>query len=254
MRAHSARQRNRRFAEAVAQRIDGLHRIFQPRLLHAGQQHHLSAASFERACLHTEQAHGAPLFPVSAEQLAHNLQHLRVELRGPLQRVPAGVGGEVRVAQFDLHLARVQLMFAQAAANHLGEPRQHGLQLVADRLRLAVGSNILVIPSARVVSPRLFNQRRQTFADLSAHCSFGKRGQSADGAHTALAQMLLGNFSYAGQTPHIERREKAGFQSWKNLQHAVGLGLIASDFGDHARGGDADRAVQPRLALHRLVQ
>ena len=216
--------------------------------------------------MHSDQSHSAPLFPIGAKQLAHNLQGLSVELGGALQRPPARVGGEVGVAQLELHLAGVQLMFAQTAAHHLSESRQHGFQhrkiafvaiecvFVADGLGIIVGTDLLVVPSTGIVSTRLFDQRCKPVSNLSAQSRFGEACEVADGANAALTQSLLGDLAHTGQAPHIERCEKALFQSRQYVEHTVGFGLFAGNLGDHTGGGDADRTVQPGFALHRFVQ
>ena len=67
-------------------------------------------------------------------------------------------------------------------------------------------------------------------------------------------QILFGDFADAGDLADIERREEASFFAGQHPENAVGLGLIGGDFGDHARGGDADGAVERGVAFDGVVQ
>ena len=81
-----------------------------------------------------------------------------------------------------------------------------------------------------------------------------ERGQVADLADAERVQILLRHLADAGNFAHFERRQKARLLARQDPQDAVGLGLVGGDLGHQPRGGDPDRAVQPRVRLHRSMQ
>ena len=104
-------------------------------------------------------------------------------------------------------------------------------------------------------SPRdLPAMRQPPLAEVLLEEGLFEPRQVADFTNVEGVQMLLRHLAHAGDLAHVERREPACLASRQHPEHAVGLGLIGGDFGHQARGGDADRAVQPRLALHRFVE
>ncbi len=79
--------------------------------------------------------------------------------------------GEVFVSQLELNSPGVEVGFAQAASNHLGQPHESRFDLrgvrsvfvvgvlVADGLGLGIGSNFIVEPSASIFTARLASER-----------------------------------------------------------------------------------------------
>src|SRR5208282_2713479 len=123
------------------------------------------------------------------KQCARLLEDFGVELRGSGQAVGAGDGGEIFVAQFELDGASMQLVFAQAAALHFGEPHQGGLNLlhiggvvvvgvfVADGLGIGIGANLVVEPSASIFSAGFSGQGQTPFAKMFLEKRIVKAGE-----------------------------------------------------------------------------
>ena len=65
--------------------------------------------------MHSKQPHLTPRLPVLAKQCARLFENLGIDLRGVLERVRAGDGREIFVAQLQLHGAGVQLVLPQTA-------------------------------------------------------------------------------------------------------------------------------------------
>src|SRR5512146_1010164 len=109
--------------------IGGGERLAPAALLVAFQQVELAFLVPERGSMNAQQTNKAAGSPVVVEKSADLLEQFRIELGGVGKSVGAGDGGEVVITQLELHSAGVQAGFAQAAANHLRQPQQRGLQL-----------------------------------------------------------------------------------------------------------------------------
>ncbi len=104
-------------------------------------------------------------------------ENLVIHLRRLLEGMRSRDGGEIFVAQFQLQRAREVSAFAQAAAYHLAETHERGLQalgvarvfvegvLVADRFRIDIFSDLIVEPSTRIFAARLPCQRQAPFSE-----------------------------------------------------------------------------------------
>ena len=166
------------------------------------------------------------------------MENLGVELRGVIERAGARDGGEVRIAQLQLHGAGVQRMFAQPAADHFREPRQRGFEqvdiggvfvegeLVADGLGVAVFAHLAVKPAARVQAARFSRQRQSPLPEVLAEEVFIERRQIADLADAAGLQVFFGHFSDARNLADVERRQEPRLLARQHPQHAVRLGLV----------------------------
>ena len=227
----------------------------------AFQQIFLLRFAFKRRRMNSQQAHLRSFTPVLAKQSAHLFENFGVELCGSGQAMSAGDGGEIFVAEFELDGARVQLMFAQPAAHHLGKPHQGGFDLlgiggvfvvgvfVADGFGIGIGADFAIKPSTSIFAARFAGQRQPPFAKMFFEKSIVKAARSPTCRMPKRMQILLRDFANAGDIAHIQRREKFGFLSGNDPQNSVRFGLGRGNFRNQARAANSDRAIQLRFRL-----
>ena len=219
-RLHSAGQRNRRLAKAVAQRI-------HCPMACAG------ASPARRPAIHLPcrlQLAGAPPtgalpvpLPICAEQLAPSpAPRRRVAWRAP--GCARAVGGEIRVAQFDCTVrannscSRRRRQTISVSRDSMdsrtsGSPHRVEGVLVADRLRIIFRRRPPVEPASGILSLRLGDQRpRPSPMRRPSHLLSARRARRWFHAH---GEKLFRDLAHAG-TPHRQRRQKAGLQPGQN--------------------------------------
>ena len=83
---------------------------------------------------------------------------------------------------------------------------------------------------------------------------FHRSAQISDLVNAQAVQVLFGDFADARNLAHIQRRQKICFLPGHNPEDAVGFGPGGRNFRDEPRDADPDRAVEPGLGLHLLVE
>src|SRR5437588_1498759 len=138
---------NRGFAETIAKLVSRRQRalpFFPVIVATLGEQIKLKVCVrgigwFEATGMHSQQANGKTRSPIFAEELTDFGKDFAIQLRGLVQTMSARDGREIGIAQLQLQSARMQLLFPQAAAHHLREPRQSSFELFSGRDIMAEG-------------------------------------------------------------------------------------------------------------------
>src|ERR1017187_7406552 len=150
----------------------------------------------------SEQPHRVAI-PICSEEFTDRRQYLRVHRAGLLQRASAREGAEIRIAQLQLESAGVQLLFAQTAAHHLRQARQHRLQdlrvigidgvrvLVTNRAWPVVLANIAVEPGPGVQATGLAGKRYAERTEVRLQPALLMPGKIANFLDTLFEQPLL---------------------------------------------------------------
>ena len=103
-------------------------------------------------------------------------------------------------------------------------------------------------PAAGIQPARFAGQRQAPLAETLFQERFVQSRQVADLADAQRVQVFLRHLADAGTLAHIERRQKRGLLARDTHSTPFGLAWSRSDFRHQARGGDADGAIQLRLA------
>ena len=138
------------------------------------------------------------------------------------------------IAQLELDGAGVQAVLAQAAADHLAEPRQGGFEQAGDRavssekvcswlmdLGSASVADFGIEPAAGVEAARFAGQRQAPFAEALFQEALVEAREIADLADAEVVQVLLGDLADAGDAADVERRQEARFLAGDDPQDAV---------------------------------
>ncbi len=72
------------------------------------------------------------------------------------------------------------------------------------------------------------------FAEFRFEGFFFQSSEIADFANAYFVEILFHYFAYARDFAYFEGREEPGFYSGKDVQDAVGLGLIGRDLGNQS--------------------
>ena len=177
--------------------------------------------------------------------------------------VRAGDGGEIGVAQLELHGAgfaascsrrrRPTISQRRASVDSSTATSAVSSEKVCSWLMdLGPSSSPIsrVEPAAGVEAARFAGEREAPLAEALLEEVVIERGEVADFADAERVQVLLGDLADARNLADVERREESGFAPGNDPEDAVGLGLVGGDLGDQPRGGDADGAVETGRGLH----
>src|SRR5579872_3590461 len=187
--------------------------------------------------MNAQQSYLRSFTPVLAKQSAHFLENFGIELCRSSQAMSTGNGGEIFITEFELDGARMQLMLAQPAPHHLRKPHQRRFDLprisgvfvvsvfVADRLGIAIGSDLGIKPSTSIFAAGLAGQRQTPLAKMFFKKSIVKPSQIADLPDAQSVQILFGDFSHAGDIAHIKRSEKLCLLPGNDPQNSVRFGF-----------------------------
>src|ERR1017187_4810907 len=126
-RLHARRHRDSMLAELLAHAVGGGERLVPFFMRGPAFQAELLALVRKMRRTYAEQPHRVTT-PICPKEFTDRRQYLRVHGTGLLQGASASESAEIGVAQLQLQSAGVQLLFAQTAAHHLRQPRQHRLQ------------------------------------------------------------------------------------------------------------------------------
>src|ERR1035437_4347844 len=201
-RLHARRHRDSMLAEPLAHAVGGGERLVPLFMRGSAFQAELLALVRKMRRTYAEQPHRVTI-PVCPEEFTDRRQYLRVHRAGLLQSASAREGAEIRIAQLQLQSAGVQLLFAQTAAHHLRQARQHRLQglrvigidgarmLVTDRAWPVVLANSAVEPGPGVQTTGLAGERQAERTEVRLQPALLMPGKIANLLDALFEQALL---------------------------------------------------------------
>src|SRR5690349_3486024 len=126
--------------------------------------------------------------------------------------------------------------------------------LVAHGFGVFIGADFSIEPAAGVEPLGFPGQGQPPLSESLFQESLVEPGQVAHRADPQRVQTLFGDLAHARDLAYRQGREERGFIAGEHPKHAVGLGLVGTNFGYQARSCDADGAVELDFAVNGLVQ
>ena len=90
-------------------------------------------------------------------------------------------------------------------------------------LGISVRPNFGVEPSSGIFAPGFAGQRQSPLTKAFFQKHIVEAGQITHLPYAERTEVLLGNFTHAGDVPHIERRQKSCLLARHDPQNSIGL-------------------------------